>query len=408
MIGRVRWAAMAAQRTDDDRAAEVVVWRRFALTEPEDGRTAAVRSNLIDEARTLAAGAGGPSANGEPPLCHDASGAPFLAGDERTVSVSHSSETTSGAVAWMAVGVAAGRIGVDLERARPAPRALELARRWFPTVEQELLANTAAATTPQRWSEGATGLFWRLWTRKEAVAKALRIPLPEALELPVPEDARLDGLTLRTWLLGDPGSVGPGATLSTASEHPPLLSPSQPTIDTTRLRLRPVRIEDAAFIDRLDSDPRVRRYADQPAPTAGHGERTVARWLDGAGQHPGLGYWVAEDSSRGSPVGWFHLRPPRGSEPRNKGDRSLGYRLTPGAWGRGLATEGARALVRYGLDQLNAPRVTATALADNLASIAVMRRAGMHYVSTWDYTARDGQARPAVLFAANEAASLAR
>jgi 4'-phosphopantetheinyl transferase len=55
--------------------------------------------------------------------------------------------------------------GVDLERLRPRPRALELARRYFCVEEIEALAALPAA---QR-----SDAFLRLWTAKEAVLKAV-------------------------------------------------------------------------------------------------------------------------------------------------------------------------------------------------------------------------------------------
>ena len=58
-------------------------------------------------------------------------------------------------------------------------------------------------------------------------------------------------------------------------------------------------------------------------------------------------------------VGWFSLKPATsiGLDPA---DVELGYRLLPSAWGRGLATEGARLLVRRAFVALDVDRVVAT------------------------------------------------
>lgn len=56
-------------------------------------------------------------------------------------------------------------IGVDIERAKPRPRTLELARRYFASAEADALAKL-----PQEMRE--TG-FYRLWTAKEALLKGL-------------------------------------------------------------------------------------------------------------------------------------------------------------------------------------------------------------------------------------------
>jgi RimJ/RimL family protein N-acetyltransferase len=55
----------------------------------------------------------------------------------------------------------------------------------------------------------------------------------------------------------------------------------------------------------------------------------------------------------------------------------LFWALAPAHRGRGLATEAARAMVRFAFDELRVRRVVATTDFDNAASIAVMRRLGM-------------------------------
>lgn len=85
-------------------------------------------------------------------------------------------------------------------------------------------------------------------------------------------------------------------------------------------------------------------------------------------------------------MGWFHLRPAPGApddEPES------GYRLRRGVWGRGLATEGARALIDVAFSRLGARRVVAETMAVNLASRRVMENAGMQLVrefhQEWPY-----------------------
>ncbi|GHA88220.1 4'-phosphopantetheinyl transferase family protein [Cognatilysobacter bugurensis] len=92
-------------------------------------------------------------------LDRDARGRPQLSGHgTRDCNWSHSGER-------LLVGLApAGRIGVDLERLRPRPRALELARRFFCAAEADALAALPA--------DAREAAFVRLWCAKEAVLKA--------------------------------------------------------------------------------------------------------------------------------------------------------------------------------------------------------------------------------------------
>ena len=65
----------------------------------------------------------------------------------------------------------------------------------------------------------------------------------------------------------------------------------------------------------------------------------------------------------------------------------VGWRLARWAWGRGYATEAARAAVDVGLRQV--PEVVSLTAATNVRSIAVMERLGMHRVRTFDHPRPD-------------------
>ncbi|MFJ8208938.1 GNAT family N-acetyltransferase [Streptomyces sp. NPDC096033] len=60
--------------------------------------------------------------------------------------------------------------------------------------------------------------------------------------------------------------------------------------------------------------------------------------------------------------------------------RLLGYRLNRPAWGRGYATEGARALIDKGFTELGVERVTANTMAVNTASRRVMEKSGLSFL----------------------------
>jgi hypothetical protein len=64
----------------------------------------------------------------------------------------------------------------------------------------------------------------------------------------------------------------------------------------------------------------------------------------------------------------------------NRGD--LAYWLEPGCWGRGLATEAAGRMLRYGFDTLGLHRVYAQCMSTNGASAQVMEKIGLKYEAT--------------------------
>jgi RimJ/RimL family protein N-acetyltransferase len=74
------------------------------------------------------------------------------------------------------------------------------------------------------------------------------------------------------------------------------------------------------------------------------------------------------------------LQPPNGpDQPRVGGEADLGYRLLRRHWRRGYASEGARALVRYGFTEVGLRRIFAQTMAVNVASRATMEAAGLTF-----------------------------
>jgi RimJ/RimL family protein N-acetyltransferase len=55
------------------------------------------------------------------------------------------------------------------------------------------------------------------------------------------------------------------------------------------------------------------------------------------------------------------------------------YGLYQNFWGRGLATEAARAVLRFGFEEVGLEEILACADLDNPASVRVMERLGMSY-----------------------------
>ena len=60
----------------------------------------------------------------------------------------------------------------------------------------------------------------------------------------------------------------------------------------------------------------------------------------------------------------------------NEWEADIGYELSPQYWGRGYATEAARAMVEFGFADLGLQRISSWCIADNLASARVLERLG--------------------------------
>lgn len=148
---------------------------------------------------------------------------------------------------------------------------------------------------------------------------------------------------------------------------------------TERLVLRRFTPDDLDDVEALDADPEVMRYitGGRPTPREVLREEHLPFWLGWYARSESWGSWAATDPDDGAFLGWFHLRPGVDDPP---GDPELGYRLRRELWGRGLATEGSRALIDQAFGEHGADRVHATTMAINVGSRRVMEKAGMRFV----------------------------
>ncbi|HEU5107481.1 MAG TPA: GNAT family N-acetyltransferase [Micromonosporaceae bacterium] len=149
---------------------------------------------------------------------------------------------------------------------------------------------------------------------------------------------------------------------------------------TERIVLRRLTADDVDDLVELDSDPEVMRFLTngRPTPREVIADEVLPAQLRIAERFPALGRWAAEDPATGAFLGWFALDPAEDGR-----QAELGYRLRRAVWGRGLATEGSRALVAYGLGDLGLDRVWAQTMAVNTASRRVLEKAGLRYVRTF-------------------------
>ena len=150
---------------------------------------------------------------------------------------------------------------------------------------------------------------------------------------------------------------------------------ARPTLRTARLELRPLTTDHTELLVELDGDAAVTAHLTGRAATRAE---VVDIWMPQRTlpEHDamGLGYWSAFEGA--TFVGWFLLTP------REPGAAEIGYRLRRQAWGRGLATEGAEAVMAHGFGTVGVERICAETMAVNTESRAVLARLGMRHVRT--------------------------
>jgi RimJ/RimL family protein N-acetyltransferase len=143
---------------------------------------------------------------------------------------------------------------------------------------------------------------------------------------------------------------------------------------TRRLGLRPIAAADRNVLHALWTAPDVRQFLWDDrvidlATVDGVIERSAASF-----EAEGFGHFALREGEGAALIGTCGLhRTAPSAEPE------LLYSLAPSHWGRGLATEAARAVIADAFERLALPRVLARADVPNRASVEVMKRLGMKH-----------------------------
>jgi RimJ/RimL family protein N-acetyltransferase len=98
----------------------------------------------------------------------------------------------------------------------------------------------------------------------------------------------------------------------------------------------------------------------------------------------GFGPWAAEVRASGQFIGYIGLMVPRFKAAFTP-CVEIAWRLAHAYWGRGLATEGARAVLRYAFEELKLPSLVSFTVPANVRSRRVMEKLGMSHDPEGDF-----------------------
>lgn len=144
---------------------------------------------------------------------------------------------------------------------------------------------------------------------------------------------------------------------------------------TERLRIRPFRAEDLPALAEIFAKPEVWRFPFRRGLTVEETGQFLEARIERQAQ-PGTSPGAAEDRDSGRLLGYIHLTPPDWL-PEVMPAVEIGWRLDPAWWGKGLATEGARAVLAHGFTAMDLPEILSIYEPENTASGRVMERIGM-------------------------------
>lgn len=144
-------------------------------------------------------------------------------------------------------------------------------------------------------------------------------------------------------------------------------------LQTDRLELRALTLDDAPAYWPLVSHPEVLRYTGESPLQSLSAVRELlsARPLRDYATY-GHGRLACIEKATGELVGFCGLK-----YLEDLGETDIGYRFLPRCWGMGYATEGATAAMRHGTDILGLKRIIGLVAPENAGSVRVLEKLGL-------------------------------
>jgi RimJ/RimL family protein N-acetyltransferase len=155
-----------------------------------------------------------------------------------------------------------------------------------------------------------------------------------------------------------------------------------PTLHTPHLVLRPWAPADADRLYEILQEPGIFQYFPRtdppPRPWA---DKYIAHHLKQWQEH-NCGHWAVVEEASERVVGWNGLE-----YLKELDEVEVAYLLSHEVWGKGFATEAARAAVQYGFETMKLPAIIGLVHPENAGSIRVLEKCGLAYVDQihlWD------------------------
>jgi RimJ/RimL family protein N-acetyltransferase len=146
-------------------------------------------------------------------------------------------------------------------------------------------------------------------------------------------------------------------------------------LETDRLILRQITIEDAHFVLKLLNEPSfLSNIGDKGVRTLDDARDYILKGPVESYQRFGFGLYLTELKENGTPIGMCGLL-----KRESLKDVDIGYALLPKFWGQGYAYEAASAVMEFGKSALGLNRIVAVTSPENHSSIKVLSKLGLKF-----------------------------
>ena len=146
-------------------------------------------------------------------------------------------------------------------------------------------------------------------------------------------------------------------------------------LETDRLVLRHLTLNDAPFIVELLTEPSFLRFiGDRGVRSQQDARLYITNGPIASYRKHGFGLYLVFLKETGDPIGICGLL-----KRDSLTDPDVGFAFLPAHWRRGYALESASAVLKYGRESLGLRRVVAITSPDNAASIGVLEKLGLRF-----------------------------
>ena len=154
-------------------------------------------------------------------------------------------------------------------------------------------------------------------------------------------------------------------------------------IITKRLILRKITAEDVDAMFSLDSNPEVMKYVGVQPFTQKEESAKMIENIINQYEKNGTGRLAVIEKETNKFIGWSGIKLLTEEVNGHKNVYELGYRFLPDFWGKGYATESAKASLDLGFNQLNADTIYAYADVENQSSNYILTKLGFENKGTF-------------------------
>ena len=163
------------------------------------------------------------------------------------------------------------------------------------------------------------------------------------------------------------------------------LAQSMTTLETERLRLRPMTEADAPFLLEVLNEPAfIRNIGDRGVRTVEEAREYMKERITSQYERHGFGMWLVEIKEIGDPVGICGL-----IKRETLDDIDLGFSFLERFWSRGFASEAASAVLARAFRALKLTRIVAIVAPHNGSSVRLLEKLGFQFEKMVRLTAEE-------------------